>query len=121
MTALIVVVVGAALALGLSSGTSTADSCKRTGTAYEITIRDGAVSDTQVHAKRCDTLTITNEDDTIRDIAFGQHDHHVSYDGVSEKVLGKDQSISVTLDRTGSYHWHDHLHDEVEGYFTVID
>jgi len=43
----------------------------------------------------------------------------VPYDGVAERVLGKGQSFTITLNQAGNFHWHDHLHDEVEGYFTV--
>jgi len=41
------------------------------------------------------------------------------YDGVAERFLNKNESFTITLNATGTYHWHDHLHDEVEGYFTV--
>lgn len=67
----------------------------------------------------CDTLTFTNKDAIAREIAFGPHEHHVPYDGVAERVLNKNQSFTVTLNQTGNFRWHDHLHDEVEGTFAV--
>jgi len=121
MAVLIMAVAGGALALGLSSSHSAADGCKSNTTpaVQKIVIRGGTVSAAQVNAKLCDTLTITNQDKTLREVAFGEHDHHASYDGVAERVLQNGQSLTITLNKTGTYHWHDHLHDEVEGYFTV--
>ena len=121
MALLIVVVVGAALALGLSGGQSAASDCKANTkpVAHSVDIKGGKVSSADITGKMCDTITFTNEDAVAREIAFGPHEHHVPYDGVAERVLNKNESFTITLDKTGRYHWHDHLHDEVEGYFTV--
>jgi len=120
MVLLVVAVVGGALALGLSGNHSAANGCKPGKPAsHIITIRDGKASTTDVQARFCDTLTITNKDDIAREIAFGVHAKHTAYDGVMERVLAKDGSLKVTLNKVGTYHWHDHLHDEVQGYFTV--
>lgn len=121
LVALIIAVVGGALAIGLTGNKAATNGCT-TGVStvmHKIIIKNGKVSNPQVTGERCDTLTITNEDTVTREIAFGPHEHHVSYDGVAERVLNQSQSFTITLDKTGSYHWHDHLHDEVEGYFTV--
>lgn len=118
---LIVVVIGGALLVGLSAGKTAADGCKP-GTkivAYHVTIQSGKAAPVNIAGHRCDTLTITNEDEVAREIAFGPHENHIPYDGVAERVLNKGQSLTVTLNQTGSFHWHDHLHDEVEGFFTV--
>jgi plastocyanin len=118
---LIALVTGGALAIGLSGSKTAADGCPAgaSATKYTVAIRNDKPSETHLQARRCDTLTITNTDGLTREIAFGMHDHHTSYDGVSERVLTKGESLTVTLNKTGIYHWHDHLHDEVEGYFTV--
>jgi len=117
----LIVVVGTALAVGLMGGQTASGTCHANGkvTAYRVVIRDGKVPSNHVQGKQCDTLTITNNDTLTREIAFGPHERHVAYDGVAERLLSKGQSLTVTLDKTGSFHWHDHLHDEVEGYFTV--
>jgi len=117
----IVLVVATALAIGLASGRSAGSACSsnRKSTAYTVQIKDGKVSNDSVHAKLCDTLQLTNDDAVIREVAFGPHEHHVPYDGVAERVLGKGQSLTVTLNQAGSFHWHDHIHDEVEGFFAV--
>ena len=87
--------------------------------SHTVTIKDGQVSPANTNGKLCDTLTITNLDDSTRLLAFGRHEQHVEYDGVSERALNKNQSLSVTLVETGNYKFHDHLHDEVQGTFTV--
>src|SRR3989344_4139794 len=65
--------------------------------SHQVRIRADKASPAHIDAKLCDKLTITNRDDRDRLMAFGQHDNHISYDGVSERVLGKGQSLTVTL------------------------
>jgi hypothetical protein len=119
---LIALVIGVALVIALTGGTA-ASACKGNGkpTHYTITIRDGKASKTSLNAKKCDTLTITNDDSETREIAFGPHDHHIAYDGVRDRIVHQSESLTVTLIKTGTYHWHDHLHDELEGNFTVAE
>ena len=123
-------IIGVAVLVGLSlgvasmqllNGKSTADACRGTqGHSYSVMIMDSKVEPAgTVQAKLCDSITFTNMDDIAREIAFGPHEDHVPYDGVAEKVLNKDQSFTITLNQLGSFHWHDHVHDEVEGFFTV--
>lgn len=118
---LIVAMAGGALAIGLSAGKTAAHSCRVGGhsTTYTMTIKSGQVTPLKVVGALCDKLIITNKDGLAREIAFGPHENHVPYDGVAERVLNKGQSLTITLDQAGSFHWHDHLHDAVEGYFTV--
>ncbi len=85
----------------------------------QVTIRQGSAKPNTISAQVCDSLTFQNLDKTTREIAFGAHDAHVPYDGVAERFLNDGQSFTITLNAAGTYHWHDHLHDEVEGYFTV--
>ncbi len=100
----------------------TADAaCSTTGKNYEVTIKNDVVSPNEIDAKRCDTLTITNEDSKERLLAFGYHSHHVAYDGIQEKTLVEGDSATVTLKDTGEFHFHDHHQDEVEGFFTVTN
>jgi hypothetical protein len=117
----IVVVIVLALGIGLMSGHSAGSTCQGSGTVarHTIVITNSKVSDDKIQGKLCDTLTITNDDAVIREVAFGPHEHHVPYDGVAERLLSKGQSLTITLNQAGSFHWHDHIHDEVEGYFTV--
>jgi len=84
-----------------------------------IVIEHGKVTPEHTDANRCDKLSIVNKDDMLRLMAFGQHDHHVEYDGISEKALTQDKQLVITLDHTGDFMFHDHLHDEVQGTFSV--
>jgi len=88
-------------------------------TMHTVAIKNNLVSPLHTSAKQCDSLTIINRDNTLRLMAFGKHDNHISYDGVSERVLGKDQSLTVRLGSLGTYRFHDHEHDAVHGDFTV--
>ncbi|HSX28599.1 MAG TPA: hypothetical protein VLF60_04085 [Candidatus Saccharimonadales bacterium] len=95
--------------------------CAKTGTAHQVTITHNVMQPARVLAKRCDTLTITNTDDVLREIAFGAHEHHEAYNNVSEQPLQYGQRFTITLNQTGDYTFHDHLHDEVTGEFTVAE
>lgn len=103
----------------LQSGRANASTCHSKGINHLATIKNGTVNPTHISGRLCDTLTITNTDDVLRFIAFGLHEEHEPYDGVSEKTIGQGQSFTVTLNQTGSFKFHDHLHDEVAGTFTV--
>lgn len=86
---------------------------------HNVMIMDSSVEPAHVTAKRCDTITFTNMDSVAREIAFGPHENHVPYDGIAEKVLNTGESFTITLNQVGSFRWHDHLHDSVQGTFVV--
>jgi hypothetical protein len=86
---------------------------------HEVVIQNDKVVPSHTSGKRCDTLVITNLDDIQRIVAFGLHEHHVAYDGVSERYLSKDGKFSVTLVQPGNFRFHDHDQAEVKGTFTV--
>ncbi len=94
-------------------------SCSRVGVNHSVVINDDKLDQPIIHGVLCDTLTITNQDDRIRLIAFGTHDHHVPYDGVTEQYLTHDQSLTVVFDQPGHFIFHDHLNDAVKGTFYV--
>lgn len=93
--------------------------CSNHSINHKVVILDDKVSPSHTIAQKCDTLTITNQDSTERLIAFGRHDDHVPYDSVSERLLQKNESFTVTLEQAGNFRFHDHEHDEVQGTFTV--
>lgn len=88
---------------------------------HQVTIKDGQVSPLYTAAKKCDTLTFINEDDSERKISFGEHDHHGSYAGETELVVKKGRNKTITLSETGAYRFHDHLQHETAGVFTVTE
>lgn len=93
--------------------------CRVTGQTHEVTILDDKVTPLTTEAMFCDKITFTNKAKVQRLMAFGVHDKHVSYDGVSERLLAQGQSFTITLNRSGRYHFHDHHQESVEGYFNV--
>jgi hypothetical protein len=95
------------------------DGCSVAKVSHMMVIQNNQVLPSNIMASRCDTLIITNNDSIRRLMAFGLHEDHVPYDGIAEQVLYKDQSLIVTLIQAGSFRFHDHLHDEVQGTFTV--
>jgi hypothetical protein len=92
---------------------------RKPGVVHKVTIQNDIVSPVHTDARECDTLTITNLDSRQRLLAFGQHDNHISYDGISEKLVDQNQNLTVTLIRTGTYSFHDHENDAVNGEFVV--
>jgi hypothetical protein len=86
---------------------------------HRVIIENGAVVPKHTSARHCDTLVITNLDKQQRLMAFGKHDKHISYDGVSEQLVAQEQSLTVRLVSTGTYLFHDHEADETSGTFTV--
>lgn len=93
--------------------------CGQPQAAHKITIAHDVMKPRQTAGKVCDTLTITNTDNTVRRIAFGRHNQHRAYDGVTEKSLKNGESFTVTLNQAGTYTIHDHLNEHVAGEFTV--
>ena len=93
--------------------------CETKGEAHKVTIENDVVSPNNTEGKHCDTLTITNRDNKLRLIAFGIHGHHQTYDNTTEKAIGKDQSLTIVMEKTGTYRFHDHDDDTVAGNFTV--
>ncbi len=93
--------------------------CHGQHATYVVTIAGNVVTPQHTQAVWCDNLTIINADDTLREIAFGKHDKHETYDGVTQESLKKDASFSVVLNQLGTYTFHDHLNHDVAGDFTV--
>ncbi len=95
--------------------------CQQIGQEHFVQAKDNKMQPEVINAKLCDKLTVTNNDDRLRRIAFGVHDKHTAYNGVVEKILRKDQSFSVVLNEPGEYTFHDHLQEETAGSFIVAE
>ena len=117
------ITVGVFLVVGISltmQRPASGDSCNGiVGISYMVSIQNDKVSEPDIKAKLCDKIMFMNEDHVTRELAFGPHEDHVPYDGVAEKILNQGQYFTITLITPGHYHWHDHNHDAVGGYFTV--
>lgn len=119
---LVVIAVVMISAVVFTHGRSEADTkgCNgKDSITHQVTIKDSQVSPQITDGKLCDRITIINKDAIDREIAFGPHEQHVAYDSVAERVLGKNQSLTLTFNKAGNFHFHDHEHDEVMGYFNV--
>ena len=92
---------------------------RREHASRTVVIYDNRVVPAHTEARLCDDLVITNRGATTRLIAFGEHDSHTSYDGVSESLLGTGDSLKVVLIKDGSYKFHDHDNEAVKGTFRV--
>lgn len=114
-----VLAIGGVLLLGKSHGTADGTCASGPPITHQVVIQNDKTSPATTEGKLCDKITFTNKDNISREIGFGPHEHHEPYDGVGERVISKDQSFTITLNKAGTYHYHDHLHDEVEGYFIV--
>lgn len=96
-----------------------AAACKQEGQVHHVVIENNAMVPQHTYANLCDVLKVTNQDNKERELAFGVHDHHQSYDGHSENMLAKGQSTEIVLNKVGTYKFHDHFDYRVQGDFTV--
>ena len=95
------------------------DGCRPNQKNHEIVIKDEIANPSTVTATRCETLTIKNLDNVDRLMAFGVHDRHLAYNGVTEKMIAKGQSFTVVLVQTGNFLVHDHDDEDVGATFSV--
>ena len=93
--------------------------CQVVANNFVATVSNGQIQPSTIYAKPCDTLTIINKDPVVRQIAFGPHDQHISYDGVTETALDKDESFTITLNQKGRYNFHDHFQPSTLADFQV--
>ena len=119
-----VVMVAAIVAVTLlaTKGSSSANALDCSGhnsISHTVVIKGDYASPEITEGHICDKITFIDDDHVTREISFGPHENHVAYDGISEKVLNYKQSLTVTLNKTGTYDFHDHIHDTAVGNFIV--
>ncbi len=96
------------------------DYCKnKIGVTHQVEFKGDYASPEITNGHMCDKITFTNKDHETREIAFGPHENHQAYDGVTEKILNYNQSFTITLNKIGTYDFHDHIHDNAIGNFIV--
>lgn len=93
--------------------------CTETYANHQVTIMGGKVTPALTEAKRCDTLTFMNQDNTERSMTFGSHPDHGSYGGEDDVPLRTGRGKTITLNQTGTYQFHDHLDPSITGNFIV--
>ncbi len=94
-------------------------SCPKTFKDIQVVLKGNQAIPDHISGKLCDSLTFTNRDNAIRLIAFGPHDHHAAYDGITSETLDTNQSLKIVLNQVGNFEFHDHLLDVIKGTFTV--
>ncbi len=95
--------------------------CRGQFNNYQVTIKDNQVTPKLTIASKCDTLTFINDDKEQKDIAFGKHPQHDVYAGVMDLIVRKGYGKTITLSEPGTIKFHDHLHPETTGTFTVTN
>jgi len=94
--------------------------CGDIGANHKVVIKNGKASPLHTDAHLCDTLSFINEDDKVREIAFGPHPEHQVYGGEIELTIRKGYPKTLTLNQAGSQLlFHDHLDPTMNGSFTV--
>lgn len=93
--------------------------CQGAYTLHKVTIRDGVVIPKNTIARYCDRLVLINDDGDNLEIAFGEHNHHTPYNGVTEFELSDRRPETIILSQTGTYRFHDHDNPSTFGFFTV--
>jgi cytochrome o ubiquinol oxidase operon protein cyoD len=93
--------------------------CETLGTNHRVMIMDGQIYPTHTDAKQCDTLTFMNHDSESILIGFGEHPNHTAYAGEDDIVIRSGKNDTITLSKLGTYNFHNHLHEETAGNFTV--
>ncbi len=93
--------------------------CRGVHENHQVVIKDGVVSPLHTDAQKCDTLTFINQDGDKRYMTFGTHPHHGVYAGESELTVIKGRAKTITLSELGDYQFHDHLHEQTAGSFSV--
>ncbi len=93
--------------------------CEGQHTNHIVTIKNDKVAPLHTDAQRCDTLTFSNQDGQVIDMAFGEHPRHDAYAGQSEYIIRSGSNKTITLSEVGSYKFHNHLNEETAGNFTV--
>jgi cytochrome o ubiquinol oxidase operon protein cyoD len=101
-------------------GTKTG-ACQEIGANHQVTIKNGKISPFHTDARLCDTLTFINEDDNVREMAFGPHPQHLVYGGETEVSVRKGYPKTINLNQTGTMLFHDHLDPNVFGDFSVSE
>jgi cytochrome o ubiquinol oxidase operon protein cyoD len=93
--------------------------CQGNNSDHTVVIEDSIVRSGHVEAKRCDTLTLKNNDETDRTFIFNMKDSTVSYGGLDEVVVKHGKSKIITLNETGEFSFRDSFDHGTMGSFSV--
>ncbi len=97
----------------------TASACPTTGQTHTIQVVSGGFVPSRLNARLCDQVTFVATDGQPHILAFGAHEHHLSYPGLPERLLKSGGSETLTLTLAGTYPIHDHLDDSKQGLIII--
>ena len=93
--------------------------CGESHAQYIVAVENDKFLPDTIDAARCGKLTFINRDTELHEIAFGIHEKHIPYGDFIDETLLPNERISVNLTQTGTFQFHDHLHDEIKGILRV--
>ena len=88
------------------SGTKTG-ACQGQHPNHNVAIKNGQFDPNRTLANQCDTLSFINTDKVTHKIEFGPQGHNQPYAGMTEIVLRKGLSKTITLSDSGSFSFYD--------------
>lgn len=96
-----------------------ADLDRPTGTSTTITYTDNGFNGVPASVKRGTVITINNNSSS--DLEFSSDDHPVHRDNteLNTSVIGPGESTTVTVNKSGSWGFHNHLKDSHSGTLVV--
>lgn len=93
--------------------------CEALGANHQIMVEDDRITPVHTTAHRCDTLTFITGDGKTHHIMFGTLDDPKDYAGEDLLLIRKGRNKTITLTETGAWQFHNHLHPETTGRFSV--
>jgi cytochrome o ubiquinol oxidase operon protein cyoD len=93
--------------------------CQGQHANLQVIIQNAQPTPEHTDAQKCDTLTFIDEDNVEREIVFGLSPQHVTYAGETQLIIRRGQAQTVNLSESGTYQFHDQLHEETAGSFSV--
>lgn len=95
-------------------------SCAHNGKSHTIAIQGDSFMPDKLVGNRCDIVTFINNDQhAVYLPSFGDHPHDLHYAGFPDKVLGYNQKESFVAHTEGTFTFHDHLKDQIDGLLII--
>lgn len=86
---------------------------------HTITYDGNAFSPTSLTVKKGDTIEIINNSGNDLDFASDPHPVHTGNSELNSGAIAPDGSVTITVTKTGSYGYHNHLNDSHRGRIIV--
>lgn len=93
--------------------------CQGNKDNHIVIIQNNTAAPAHIDAKRCDTLTFLNKDESARHMVFGPHPNYRNYGGEDMIVLDDGRPETITLNESGSFMFHDHMNPSLMGHISI--